>query len=155
METTNENARVIVNPFFVYIILGLCAAFLQALLPLPFITASIARPLGAAILAGSMFIGLPAVRRMFILHTSPNPRQPATALVLSGPYRFTRNPMYIGLTLMYLGLALIFHLTWGLVLLPVVVWLITLWVIVPEEKYLEQKFGMEYISYKSKVRRWL
>jgi protein-S-isoprenylcysteine O-methyltransferase Ste14 len=155
MESTNERARIVINPFLIYIVLGLCAVVLQALLPQPFIPASIARPLGVVILVVNLVIGLPAVRSMFAARTSPNPHRPTTALVFSGPYRFTRNPMYVGLTLMYTGLAIFFQLTWGLALLPLVVWLITIWVIVPEETYLEQKFGAQYLNYKSRVRRWL
>lgn len=154
MESTKEHARIVVNPFLIYIVLGLGAAVLQSRLPLPFIAASTARPLGAVILVVNMVIGLPAVRGMFAARTSPNPSRPTTALVLSGPYRFTRNPMYLGLTLMYAGLAIFFRLTWGLALLPLVVWLITIWVIVPEETYLEHKFGAQYLSYKSRVSRW-
>ncbi len=155
MESTNEHARIVVNPFLIYIVLGLCAVALQSRLPLPFIPASIARPLGAIILVVNIIIGLPAVHSMFAARTSPNPSRPTTALVFSGPYRLTRNPMYIGLTLMYAGLAIFFQLAWGLALLPLVVWLITIWVIVPEEIYLEQKFGAQYLSYRSSVRRWL
>ena len=155
MKPTNEHARIIVNPFLIYIALGLCALLLQRLLPLPFIAQSNARLLGTIILIVNLLIGLPAVRGMLAAHTFPNPHRPTTALVFSGPYRFSRNPMYIGLALFYAGLAIFFQLPWGLVLLPVVVWLITRWVIVPEETYLEQKFGAEYLSYKSRVRRWL
>jgi protein-S-isoprenylcysteine O-methyltransferase Ste14 len=155
MNTSNEHARIIVNPFLIYIALGLCALLLQNFLPLPFIAQSSARPLGAVLLIVNLLIGLPAVRSMIAARTSPNPNRPTHALVFSGPYRFSRNPMYIGLTLLYAGLAIFFQLPWGLVLLPAVVWLITRGVIVPEEKYLEQKFGVEYLSYKSRVRRWL
>jgi protein-S-isoprenylcysteine O-methyltransferase Ste14 len=155
MNTNSEHAQVTVNPFLVYISLGLGAALLQRFLPLPFIAPASARLLGVIFLLANLIFGLPALRSMFAAKTSPNPQRPTTSLVFSGPYRFTRNPMYVGLTLVYTGLAFIFSLPWGLVLLPVVVWLITIWVIVPEEQYLEQKFGMEYAGYKSKVRRWI
>jgi protein-S-isoprenylcysteine O-methyltransferase Ste14 len=103
----------------------------------------------------NLVIGLPAVRGMLTAKTSLNPQQPTTALVLHGSYRISRNPMYFGLTLLYAGLAIFFQTAWGLVLLPVVIWLITIWVIVPEEKYLEQKFGADYFNYKATVRRWI
>jgi protein-S-isoprenylcysteine O-methyltransferase Ste14 len=63
--------------------------------------------------------------------------------------------MYIGLTLLYAGLAVFLQVPWGLLLIPILIWLVTIWVIIPEEKYLEQKFGMEYLNYKSSVRRWI
>ncbi|MDP1547295.1 MAG: methyltransferase, partial [Anaerolineales bacterium] len=64
-------------------------------------------------------------------------------------------PMYIGLTLVYCGVVTILQIPWGLIFLPLVIWLLTIWVIIPEEKYLEGKFGTEYLNYKSKVRRWI
>ena len=155
MNTQNDHVRLVINPFFVYIVFGLCAIFLQKFLPLPFIMQSSARIFGVIIMIINLIIGLIAIRNMFAAKTSPNPYRPTTALVFSGPYRFSRNPMYIGLTLLYAGLMTYFQLPWGLAFLPIVIWLITIWVIVPEEKYLEQKFGTEYLNYKSTVRRWI
>jgi protein-S-isoprenylcysteine O-methyltransferase Ste14 len=155
MNSTNEHARVILNPFLIYIALALGALLLQRFLPLPFIAQPWASILGVMVLIVSQFFGLPALRSMLTARTSPNPNRPTSTLIYSGPYRFTRNPMYIGLTLMFAGLSIVFRLSWGLVLLPVVVWLITAWVIVPEENYLAAKFGAAYADYKSRVHRWL
>jgi protein-S-isoprenylcysteine O-methyltransferase Ste14 len=83
------------------------------------------------------------------------PHRPASHLVRHGPYRFTRNPMYVGLTGLYTGLALIFNVGWPLVLLPLV--LAVLWgvVIQREERYLRAAFGEEYAAFQREVRRWL
>jgi protein-S-isoprenylcysteine O-methyltransferase Ste14 len=152
----NDHAQIVLNPFFIYILLGITAVFLQRLLPLPAVlTGEIPRTIVAALMLANLLIGLAASRRMLSAKTSLNPHRPTTALVLSGPFRFTRNPLYLGLTVFYAGLMLVFQLTWGLILLPVVIWLITTWVIVPEETYLEGKFGREYLDYKSRVRRWI
>ena len=156
IDTKSDHAHIILNPFLIYILLGLLAALLQKLLPLPSIlTGTIPRMIVAAVMLINLIIGLAASRRMLAAKTSLNPHRPTTALVLSGPFRFTRNPLYLGLTVFYAGLMLVFDLMWGLILLPVVIWLITSWVIVPEERYLEQKFGTEYLAYKSRVRRWI
>ncbi|MGE5249968.1 MAG: methyltransferase family protein [Bacteroidota bacterium] len=155
MDKKSDHAAVAVNPFIIYIALGVLAALLQRIVPLPSLPVFAARVAGLLIMIVNLIIGLPAVKSMFQAKTSPNPGRPTTSLVRSGPYRFSRNPMYIGLTLLYAGLVLFLGVTWGLVLLPIVVWLITAWVIVPEEKYLEQKFGEQYASYKSGVRRWI
>ncbi|MEP7137121.1 MAG: isoprenylcysteine carboxylmethyltransferase family protein [Chloroflexota bacterium] len=155
MNPKNDHAQVLLNPFLIYIALAIGAVLLQRLLPLPFIAQPNASIIGIIIMVINIPIGLTAVKGMFASKTSPNPHRPTTALVFSGPYRFSRNPMYIGLTLLYAGLASFFQLPWGLLSLPIVIWLITIWVIVPEEKYLEQKFDSEYLSYKSRVRRWI
>jgi protein-S-isoprenylcysteine O-methyltransferase Ste14 len=87
--------------------------------------------------------------------TTPNPMQPTTAIVLHGPFRFTRNPMYLSLVALYGAVTLFVNSLWPLVLLPVVVALIQREVIAREEAYLEAKFGEEYRAYKARVRRWL
>lgn len=87
--------------------------------------------------------------------TTPNPMQPTTAFVMHGPYRFTRNPMYVSLVALYVGLTLFINSVWPLVLLPVVIALVQRQVIVREEAYLEAKFGEEYRAYKTRVRRWI
>lgn len=80
---------------------------------------------------------------------------PTTAIVTEGLYRYSRNPIYIGLSLAYLGLALVLDAGWALVLLPVVLVLMNEGVIKREEAYLARKFGRPYLDYKAKVRRWL
>jgi len=155
MNHKDDHAHVVVNPFVIYIVGGLCAIGLQKLLPLPFIGQPSAALIGVTIMIISFIFGLPAVLNMLAAKTTPNPHRPTTTLVFSGTYRFSRNPMYIGLTLLYTGLMTYLQLPWGLIFLPVVVWLMTIWVIVPEEEYLEQKFGSQYSNYKAKVRRWI
>src|SRR5215216_1451530 len=156
MNSKSDHAQIILNPFVIYFLLAFVAVLLQRFYPLPAIlTSQVPRMLVAAIMVINLVIGLAAARGMLTAKTSLNPQRPTTALVLSGPFRFTRNPLYLGLTVFYAGLMLVFELTWGLLFLPIVVWLITVWVIVPEEKYLEQKFGTEYLHYKSRVRRWI
>ncbi|HKG54905.1 MAG TPA: isoprenylcysteine carboxylmethyltransferase family protein [Anaerolineales bacterium] len=155
MNTKNDHAQVVINPFLIYIAFGFCAALLQRFVPLPFIGQLSASLIGVTVMIISFFFGLPAVINMLAAKTTPNPNRPTTVLIFSGPYRFSRNPMYIGLTLLYAGLMMYLQLPWGLIFLPVVIWLITIWVILPEEKYLGQKFGTEYLNYKSTVRRWI
>ena len=155
MNTKKDHAQLVANPFLIYIVFGLCAFFLQKFFPMPFLPQAEARIVGVIIMIVNLIIGLAAVRNMFAAKTSLSPYRPTTALVLSGPYRLSRNPIYVGLTLLYAGLAIYLQLSWGLIFLPVVIWIITIWVIVPEEKYLEQKFGTNYLNYKSRVRRWI
>jgi protein-S-isoprenylcysteine O-methyltransferase Ste14 len=143
MEQKTDHAQVVVNPFVIYLGLAIVAVVLQQVLPQPSISKASARVLGVMLIALNLGFGLPAIRGMLQAKTSPNPHRPSTTLVLSGVYRVTRNPMYVGLTLAFAGALVFFQVSWGLLFVPLVVWLTTIWVIVPEEKYLENKFGEE------------
>src|ERR1051326_7409086 len=101
------------------------------------------------------FIGFAAVLAFRRSATSPNPWKPPTALVASGPYRWTRNPMYLGLTLWYLGFIAWVNTLWPLFALPFVLAAMHYGVIQREEAYLENRFGEEYRRYKATVRRWI
>jgi protein-S-isoprenylcysteine O-methyltransferase Ste14 len=83
------------------------------------------------------------------------PNQPATSIVARGPYRFSRNPMYVGLTALNLGVALVANSLWMVAAIPVVLWLLTVLVIRREEAYLSSAFGETYAEYRRSVRRWL
>jgi protein-S-isoprenylcysteine O-methyltransferase Ste14 len=87
--------------------------------------------------------------------TTLMPNRPASRLVVEGPYRFSRNPMYLGLTTLYLGVALMLNSVWVLALLPGVLLLLQTGVIRREERYLEGAFGPGYQAYRTRVRRWL
>lgn len=89
------------------------------------------------------------------LGTNAPPTQPTTLIVTTGPYRWTRNPMYLAMALIYAGLAIGFDGPIALALLPLVLIIIQTQVIAREERYLEAKFGDEYRRYKVEVRRWL
>ena len=87
--------------------------------------------------------------------TAVMPMSPARAIVVTGPYRFTRNPMYIGLTIAYVGIALLVNMAWPLVTLPAVMIALRLFVIAREERHLRQAFPEAYAAYCARVRRWL
>ena len=75
--------------------------------------------------------------------------------MIAGPYKITRNPMYLGLAFVYLGIGLADQSVWALVLLPVVLAIIQRLAIEPEEAFLEKRFGADYINYKERVSRWI
>ncbi|HYN09176.1 MAG TPA: isoprenylcysteine carboxylmethyltransferase family protein [Vicinamibacterales bacterium] len=83
------------------------------------------------------------------------PDRPARQLVSNGPYRISRNPMYLGLTSLYTGLALVLNMAWPLVLLPFLLLILTASVIVHEERHLREAFGATYEDYCRRVRRWI
>lgn len=110
---------------------------------------------GAVLIAGGLtFIGL-ALRLFRKVGTRPEPWQPSSELAQSGVYRFTRNPMYLGMTIVYSGIALALKSpTAGLLLLPLVAVLDRL-VIAREEAYLGRRFGASFDAYRKRVRRWM
>jgi len=83
------------------------------------------------------------------------PGQPTQELIEEGPFRVSRNPLYVGLLALYVGLALLAPSFWGLVLFPVAVLLLLWGAILPEERYLRERFGAPYDDYQRRVRRWL
>lgn len=94
--------------------------------------------------------------RLFLRAGTPlEPWQMPTALVAAGPYRFSRNPMYLGLTLCLLGFAMWLGTATPPLVIPLFVAVITLGFIRPEERRLEQRFGAPYQDYKARVRRWI
>ena len=100
-------------------------------------------------------VGLPAFLAFRRAGTDPRPWIPAAQLVVTGPYRFTRNPMYLSFTCLYLGVTFWTNDLWALILLPLVQLAMTFGVIKREEAYLERHFGEPYRTYRTKVRRWI
>ena len=87
--------------------------------------------------------------------TSMIPFRPASTLVSTGPYKFTRNPMYVSLALLTLAFAFFLNTWWIVLLLVPALLIVQRFVIVPEEKYLRRRFGTDYEAYTRRVRRWL
>jgi protein-S-isoprenylcysteine O-methyltransferase Ste14 len=83
------------------------------------------------------------------------PGQATQAIIAEGPYRLSRNPLYVGLLALYLGVTLLAPTFWGLVLTPVAALLLLWGAILPEERFLHERFGAPYDAYVQRVRRWL
>jgi protein-S-isoprenylcysteine O-methyltransferase Ste14 len=110
---------------------------------------------GAIIGMAVLGLGLYSVILLRRSGQSENPWTPTTEIVTRGPYRFTRNPLYLQMVLGCVGFAILLRNIWILALTPLCVWVLHTFAILPEEAYLERKFGESYRSYKSRVRRWL
>ncbi|MET0527334.1 MAG: isoprenylcysteine carboxylmethyltransferase family protein [Microvirga sp.] len=111
--------------------------------------------MGAPLFVGGAATMLAAAGLFRRLGTAIPPSRPTTLIATTGPYRWTRNPMYLGMALIYAGLAIGFDGPIAFALLPLVLIAIQTQVIAREERYLEAKFGDDYRRYKAEVRRWL
>ena len=113
------------------------------------------RIVGIALIVGAAALGIWGEKALKRAGTNVNPMQPTLAIVSDGPYRFTRNPMYVGLILAYLGEAGLLRQIWPVILSPLVVVYVN-WIVIPlEESKLREVFGEQYDLYRKKVRRWL
>ena len=110
---------------------------------------------GLGIAGLGFLLGLLSLYEFMKARTTLNPHGSVTSIVSGGIFRFTRNPIYLGMVFMLIGFPLAFGNVWGIPLAPVFIFLMNKLVIDHEEAYLEKKFGDVYTGYKSRVRRWL
>jgi protein-S-isoprenylcysteine O-methyltransferase Ste14 len=154
MPDEKDRAGVIAPPpliFLAFLILGWLLA--RKLLP-PF-EVPYGVVIGAVLVVAALAFAIWARSIMVAARTNINPFKPTTAIVSTGPFRWTRNPLYLSMSVIYIGLALLLHAAAAILLLPVVLIIVTFGVIRREEAYLERKFGTPYREYRGRVRRWL
>jgi protein-S-isoprenylcysteine O-methyltransferase Ste14 len=123
--------------------------------PIPFPGMSWTRLVGIVILLAGITIIISARTLFARTGQSPAPWKPTPELLLRGPYRFTRNPMYVGATCVQIGLGVAIGNPWIALLAPVALLTVHFIAVVPEEKYLAEKFGPSYHEYRARVRRYL
>jgi len=155
--SSSDVPGVIALPPFIFLGFLVAATVLEAVIPLPVLAAhAIARYVVGTVLvvSGFVMIGL-GTRRFVAAGTNIPPNLPTTALVVDGVYGRTRNPLYLGSTLVYLGLSVGAGSLWAIMLVVPLLWVINVGVIAREESYLERKFGDAYRAYKARVRRWV
>lgn len=157
-ETSDTPGLITRPPYFLLIALALAAA-LDWATALSFLAApgldSLQSWIGVAVVLAAVALAVSGVRTFRRAGTNVDPFQPALKLVAAGPYRFTRNPMYLGMVLFLLGVSLIFSLEWGLLLTPVLWLAYDRLVVAREEAYLTRKFGAPYTEFLARTRRWL
>lgn len=152
--TQSDSAQVVVIPPPLYagaLAAGLLLHWWKPVHPFP----SWTRWLGALLLVAAALELIWGRRTLTGAGTNVRPDQPTTTIVTDGPYRYTRNPLYVGLTGVYLGVSLAVNALWPLVLLIPTLLVMQWGVVAREERYLEKKFGETYLAYKRRVRRWL
>lgn len=144
-----------VRPPLVYAGVFLLGLLLQLLLPLPRIARAYSPSIAGILALAGILLLIGSLRKFWSAGTHARHTQPTTAMVTSGPYRLTRNPMYVGVLCLYLAVACWLRQLWPVLLSPVVVWLLTTYVIRPEETFLARQFGPDYEAYRERVRRWV
>jgi protein-S-isoprenylcysteine O-methyltransferase Ste14 len=145
----------LVRPPLVYLGAIATGALLQLAVPFPFMPGVLATPLGAPMVLVAVALAACSVAGFRRARTPVPAWKPTTAIVRTGPYRFSRNPMYLAFSLFQFGIAIWVNSLWLLATLAGAVALVDAVVIRREEQYLEQKFGAAYLDYKASVRRWL
>ncbi|MCA1979353.1 MAG: isoprenylcysteine carboxylmethyltransferase family protein [Thiobacillus sp.] len=124
-------------------------------LPLPWDDGAASHLLGWLWLAAGLALFVWTLWTFYRHHTTVNPYGGASALCTDGPFRFSRNPIYLGDWLLLVGVSLLLNTVWPLLFSPLVWLMLRFGVIRHEETHLEAKFGDAYRAYKARVRRWL
>ena len=154
-DDERDNAGVIAPPPLIYLgplVLGL---LLNRVLPVPFLPRRMVRALGWPLLGGGVLLMGWFFGTMRRADTPIDPREPVSSLVTQGPFRYTRNPAYLSMAMIYAGVCSLANALWGILLLPATLVVIQRGVIEREERYLEDEFGEEYLRYRTRTRRWI
>jgi protein-S-isoprenylcysteine O-methyltransferase Ste14 len=153
MDTSGARVKVLPPLLFLVVLAGALVA--DRLLPLPLPGGGARVVAGVALVVAGLAVMAWAGRAMWGSHTTVSPWARVSALVTSGPFRFTRNPIYLGDLLVYLGVALWVGTWWPVLFLPLLFPAVQWLVIGPEEHYLTARFGDDYTAYRQRVRRWI
>jgi protein-S-isoprenylcysteine O-methyltransferase Ste14 len=156
MADTADTAHVLIRPPLAWGLAVVVGLALESLVPLQFLPANLPEGwLGAMVFVLALALFAWAIVTMTRAGSNVPTNRPTTTIVESGPYRFTRNPIYLGMFLGLVGLAVAFDTLWLLLMLVPFALVIRYGVVAREEAYLERKFGEVYSGYRSRVRRWL
>jgi protein-S-isoprenylcysteine O-methyltransferase Ste14 len=154
--TETDRANAIVRPPIALALSFFVGLGIDWLYPVPFVPPTVPRGwIGGAVFVAGFALLIWAIATIRAAGSQVETTKPTTAIVTDGPYRFTRNPIYIGMFFGLVGLAIGFNSLWVLVMLLPFYLTIRYGVVAREEAYLERKFGSDYLGYKSRVRRWL
>jgi protein-S-isoprenylcysteine O-methyltransferase Ste14 len=152
-----DNPGVYIPPPLFYVIIFLSAGFMQKRVHLgnSFFKSPVSGAIGVILILASLFFLIRSLLQFLSSRNTLITIKAASSLQTKGIYSYTRNPMYVGLALVYLGLTCFIGNWWNVILLPLLLFLIQWFVIRKEEAYLEREFGADYNEYKKRVRRWI
>jgi len=150
-----DKAGVIAPPPLIYLGALIFGLLLSRSFPMGFLPRRMVRGLGWPLLGGGVLLLGWFEMAMRQADTPTSPYKPAQHIATGGPFRYSRNPGYLSMAMIYAGIASLANALWAVLLLPIALVVIRRGVIEREERYLERKFGAEYVSYKARVRRWI
>jgi len=153
-EPTDGPVPGLLRPPLIFLLAILFGIGLNQLWPLRFMPSPL-RWLGLVVISCGLLLFLLSYREFRAAGTPVRGNQRTRTIVRTGPYRFSRNPIYLSFILLVLGLAICLDDLWLVITLLPAIWLIATAVIPREERFLEQNFSDQYSSYKATVRRWL
>ncbi len=156
MNPNSDSPRVFIPPPLIYASFLIAGILLHKAFSIDgLFYSTIVKGAGIILLICSLFFLGRSLRQFFATKNTLITFKPATSLQTGGIYTVTRNPMYLGLAIVYLGLTLLIGNLWNLILFPLLIIIVQEYIIKREERYLERAFGLEYTEYKQKVRRWI
>jgi protein-S-isoprenylcysteine O-methyltransferase Ste14 len=155
MKSATDSPQVLTFPPLVFLGGIIIGFIIDLIIPAPFFAEAYDLPAGLLIIALGIALMTWAVRTFNAAGTNVDVRQPSTKVVSDGPYRYSRNPIYVAMALIVLGAAIWLNSLWILFSLVIILPVIETGVIRREEGYLERKFGKQYSDYKESVRRWI
>jgi protein-S-isoprenylcysteine O-methyltransferase Ste14 len=155
MTDNQDNPDINVPPPLIYVVPLILGLLVDKRAHVPFLPRSAARGLGWPLVGGGVLLSRWFLQTMHDADAPVRTDKPVPRLTTEGPFRYTRNPGYLSLAMLYAGIAVLRNSLWAILLLPLVLIVIQREVIGREERYLERTFGEEYLAYKARVRRWV
>lgn len=157
MENNKDNPGVYIPPPLFYVLTFLAAVFIQKKIPIDdsLFHLQVTKFLGIIFIVLALFFLIRSTRQFFQSKNTAITIRPASSLQTNGIYNITRNPMYFGLALLFLGITCFIGNWWNIIFFPLLLIVLQEYVIKREERYLKRRFAQEYLDYQHKVRRWL
>jgi protein-S-isoprenylcysteine O-methyltransferase Ste14 len=155
MANDQDNPGIKVPPPLIYLLPLLLGLLLDRRAHVPFLPSGIRRTIGWSLIGGGVLLAGWFRQTMREADAPVRTDRPVPRLTTEGPFRYSRNPAYVALAMIYAGIAALRNSLWAILPLPLVLYVIQREVIGREERYLERTFGEEYLAYKARVRPWL
>jgi protein-S-isoprenylcysteine O-methyltransferase Ste14 len=155
MANDQDDPGIRVPPPLIYLLPLILGLLLNRRAPVPFLPRGAARGIGWPLIGGGVVLNGWFLRTIRDADVPIRTDKPVPRLTTEGPFRYSRNPSYLALAMIYAGIAVLRNSPWAVLFLPVVLVVIQREVIGREERYLERAFGEEYLAYKGRVRRWV